>query len=143
MATRLEMINQLMGFLNIDSIMRSCMDTMRNGIKDGKNDNIVDAFFDACDTKEFAAEFTVVFRHYTDDDLVELIKFYSSPIGMKMISLQPAILQDSMRIGQEYGQRINDQIVKKLFIEELEAAMKEREENAVLSRFEKIDSMAN
>ncbi|GAB4407207.1 MAG: DUF2059 domain-containing protein [Microscillaceae bacterium] len=56
----------------------------------------------------------VYFRHLSESDLDELITFYESPIGKKFVSKNPMIMQESMQVGQEWGQKLGEQVVKKL-----------------------------
>ena len=53
-------------------------------------------------------------KHYTHDEIKELIKFYQSPIGKKMISVQPMIMQESMMAGQKWGMDIARKIAERL-----------------------------
>ncbi|MEM6471942.1 MAG: DUF2059 domain-containing protein [Planctomycetota bacterium] len=42
-------------------------------------------------------------KHLTHDDVKQLIKFYESPVGRKLVKVQPLIVQDSMQIGAAWG----------------------------------------
>jgi hypothetical protein len=44
--------------------------------------------------------------HLTRSDLEELLRFYTSPIGQRLAAVQPAILQESMLAGQNWGASI-------------------------------------
>ena len=41
-------------------------------------------------------------KYYTDDDLGELINFYRSPVGQKVIAATPAIMQEAMTVSANY-----------------------------------------
>ncbi|NJL13040.1 MAG: DUF2059 domain-containing protein [Microscillaceae bacterium] len=56
----------------------------------------------------------VYFHHLSESDLDELITFYESPIGKKFVSKNPMIMQESMQVGQEWGKKLGEQVVKKL-----------------------------
>lgn len=45
-------------------------------------------------------------KHLTLKDLQEIVKFYESPVGKKMAAAQPAIVSDSMKVGQQWGMNI-------------------------------------
>jgi len=47
-------------------------------------------------------------------DIEELIRFYSSPAGQRFLSKQPVILQESMKIGQTWGEKIATQAIEEL-----------------------------
>jgi hypothetical protein len=51
----------------------------------------------------YAAELTV-------DEMKELTRFYSSPVGLKFISIQPKMAQQTMILGQQWGQSIGREI---------------------------------
>ena len=51
----------------------------------------------------YAAELTV-------DEMKELTRFYSSPVGLKFISIQPKMAQQTIMLGQQWGQSIGREI---------------------------------
>jgi len=53
-------------------------------------------------------------RHLSKTDLEELIRFYSSPVGQKMIREQPQIMQESMQAGAEVARKHMDEIMTKV-----------------------------
>ena len=44
--------------------------------------------------------------HFTADELREMLAFYRTPVGKKAVEKMPAILQQSMVMGQVWGQRV-------------------------------------
>ena len=64
---------------------------------------------------EFEALVVPVYdRHFSADELRQLIAFYQSPIGQKMISEQPAVLQESMEAGRQWGRKLGASIAMQL-----------------------------
>jgi hypothetical protein len=53
-------------------------------------------------------------KHLTHADIKELIKFYESPIGKKMITVQPLIVADTMAAGQKWGRAMGMKVAKQL-----------------------------
>ena|ERR1051325_707433 len=53
-------------------------------------------------------------QHLTEADLDEIIKFYKSPIGMKMADKTPIITQQSMQAGMEWGQKLGERVTERL-----------------------------
>ncbi len=43
-------------------------------------------------------------QQFTSADIKGLLAFYRSPLGQKMVKTQPAIMQQGMQIGQQWGQ---------------------------------------
>lgn len=53
-------------------------------------------------------------RHFTHEDVKGLIAFYQTPLGKKMIATLPAIAQESMTAGQQWGMEIAQKMQQKL-----------------------------
>jgi hypothetical protein len=53
-------------------------------------------------------------RHFTHDDIRQMIAFYDSPLGRKMTSELPAIMQESMQVGSQWGAALSRQIMERL-----------------------------
>jgi hypothetical protein len=49
-------------------------------------------------------------RHLTKTDVEELIRFYSSPVGQKLLREQPQIMRESMQAGAEIQRKRMDEI---------------------------------
>lgn len=74
--------------------------------------------------KEFDAEFTVEFlldsyvpiyaRNFSAAEVKELIKFYESPAGRKMVKAIPLIREEAFIIGFERGQKLGQRIRERL-----------------------------
>lgn len=52
-------------------------------------------------------------KYLTEEDVTALNSFYDTPAGKKMVSVQPAIMQESMSIGQTWGQKIAQGVMQK------------------------------
>jgi hypothetical protein len=48
-------------------------------------------------------------KFYTTDDLKAINAFYETPVGAKVLSTLPQLTQESMKIGQEWGEKISRQ----------------------------------
>ena len=57
---------------------------------------------------------SVYAKHLSADDIKGLIAFYSSPLGQKLIEKLPAITQESMQLGQVWGQKFAEKIIGEL-----------------------------
>lgn len=53
-------------------------------------------------------------KYYTDEDITELIAFYKTPIGQKTLAVTPALMQETMQVGQQWGMQLGEKIAKKL-----------------------------
>lgn len=56
-------------------------------------------------------------KFYTEQELTQLITFYESPLGKKVVQTLPGIMQESMRAGEEWGKQIGEKVVKRLIAE--------------------------
>lgn len=53
-------------------------------------------------------------KYLTDEDIKQLIAFYRTPVGKKIISVSPQIASDSLNIGQQYGKEVAQRAIQKL-----------------------------
>lgn len=53
-------------------------------------------------------------KYYTETDIDQLITFYNSPIGKKMIQNMPLVMKESMLAGQSWGQKIGEKVLARL-----------------------------
>lgn len=53
-------------------------------------------------------------KHLTNADLKKVIEFYQTPIGVKFAQKSPAIMQESMQVGQQWGMKIGESFQQKL-----------------------------
>ena len=75
----------------------------------------IDAALDDLPMDEMVnAVVTVYQRHLSRTDLEELIRFYSSPVGQKLIREQPQIMQESMQAGAEIQNKRMDEVMAKI-----------------------------
>jgi hypothetical protein len=74
-----------------------------------------DMFREKVDTNEFVRLHIVIYdKHYTHQEIKKLIEFYESPIGRRVIEETPAMTQESMAAGQEWGMRLGQKIMMDL-----------------------------
>ena len=53
-------------------------------------------------------------KYYTKEDLTELLKFYASPLGQKVIAATPGISRESVIAGQAWGAKIGAEAAKEV-----------------------------
>ena len=53
-------------------------------------------------------------KYFTHDEIKQLLAFYRTPLGEKLIATLPAIMQESMAAGQKWGQLLGQQVRKEL-----------------------------
>ncbi len=53
-------------------------------------------------------------RHLTHSEVVALIGFFEGPVGKKLLSVQPSIMRESMQVGQQWGEKIGNEVTAEL-----------------------------
>lgn len=53
-------------------------------------------------------------KHYSDEEILQLMDFYKTPLGKKVLEKTPLISQESYAVGSEWGKTLGEQVVKKL-----------------------------
>jgi hypothetical protein len=95
-------------------VLAQMMNTFRS-----TNPKVPDEFWDQVQ-KEFDAGTMIDLvvpiyeKHLTHDDVRGMLAFYQSPLGQKLIAVTPAITQESMQAGQQWGLGIAQRIQKRL-----------------------------
>jgi hypothetical protein len=52
--------------------------------------------------------------NFTDQELKAIIAFYQSPAGMKMLAVQPKVVEASMKYAQTWANTLSDEVVGKM-----------------------------
>ncbi|KQS89144.1 DUF2059 domain-containing protein [Chryseobacterium sp. Leaf394] len=60
----------------------------------------------------------IYLKYYSEEDLNNLISFYRTPIGKKIIASTPLIMKESSEAGMKWGKEIGQKILKKLEAED-------------------------
>lgn len=55
-----------------------------------------------------------MYMYMTQEDLDEMIRFYQSPVGKKFAKNTPLIMQESMQVGEQWGQQIGVKMEQRL-----------------------------
>jgi hypothetical protein len=54
-------------------------------------------------------------KYFTHEDIEGLIAFYESEVGRKTIRVMPQLMQESMELGQRWGESMGATIVERLY----------------------------
>jgi len=49
--------------------------------------------------------------HFTETELKEILAFYQSPVGKKMLVQQPTVVDASMKYAQDWAAKLSDQVI--------------------------------
>jgi uncharacterized protein len=101
-----------------EQIMDQMFDTLRQSMRQVPQhvwDEIINEF-----KVEFAADkliemnVPIYARHFSQDEIRELIAFYESPIGRKLASVTPLLAKESFEVGVAHGQRVMSNVLERL-----------------------------
>jgi hypothetical protein len=53
-------------------------------------------------------------RYFTAEELGQLVAFYKSDIGQKLVALQPKMMQDAMQLGRAWGGKVAIEVLRKV-----------------------------
>jgi len=53
-------------------------------------------------------------KYYTQEDLDGMIAFYRTPVGQKVIATLPDVSREGFNVGQEWGRRKGEEVVREL-----------------------------
>jgi len=59
----------------------------------------------------------IYMQHFTHADILEMNKFYRSPVGKKAINVMPQLLQESTERGEAWGQSLAPKLERQLLNE--------------------------
>ena len=117
---KLALIHQLLAMTHSVDIAIATSESSIAGQR-AANPRVPAAFWDRflAETRNRRGEFEdlvvpVYDRHFSSDELRQLIAFYQSPIGQKMITEQPAVLRESMEAGRQWGMKVGASIATQL-----------------------------
>ncbi len=104
----------------IATTMHQAMNVMRVA-----NPNIPESVLDEIE-KEGLAEFNrslpgfielvaIIFDvNFTHDEIKDLIEFYESPTGKKIIEKMPLVMQQSMAVGERWGEEVGKRVAERI-----------------------------
>jgi hypothetical protein len=53
-------------------------------------------------------------KRFSEEEIDALISFYESPVGRKLVAVQPTIVEENMQIGTAWGQKIAPELVRRI-----------------------------
>ena len=74
-----------------------------------------DDFRKEISTSEYLDQMIPIYAsHFSDEEVQEMINFYRSPVGRKLVQEQPMMMHESTKIGQKWGYQISQRISQRL-----------------------------
>ena len=53
-------------------------------------------------------------KYFSEEEIDQLLAFYNTPLGIKLIKATPKIMEESMQIGSTWGKKLRETIMKRL-----------------------------
>ena len=110
-------IRQLMQVSDVGQMPASMVEQMRPALEQvipAASDTFWDLFLGDVDLLAIEQRMISVYqKHLSEEDVKNMIEFYSTPTGRKIIKSQSAIAQESMEIGQAWGRTLAEQAIEK------------------------------
>ncbi len=86
-------------------------------------DEIWDRFMSQVESSDFVELVVPIYaKYFTKDEIDQLIEFYDTPVGKKVISQMPMVLQESMAAGERWGEELGARVLAELREEAANAA---------------------
>ena len=111
-------VRELLLVTGAEALGRQVMDSMMedfSSIYSSVSDRFWEEFRSEIQPDELTTMMVPVYqKHLTAEEVDELIRFFSTPVGRSFIKKQPGIMTDSMKIGADWGERIAERVLEKL-----------------------------
>jgi hypothetical protein len=52
--------------------------------------------------------------HFTEQELTDILKFYSTPLGKKMINEEPKAFSDGINYAREWSSKLSDEVITRM-----------------------------
>ena len=94
-------------------VMEQMLPTLKQAVPDVP-DSFWNEFMAEVNEDELIERIVPVYaKHFTLEELEQLIAFYKTPLGKKLIGEMPVVMQESIAVGQEWGRDIAMRALRK------------------------------
>ena len=103
------------GMQMLDLVIQSIQPMIQNSVPPDVAAAFWAAFKSKFDANEFMNMLVPIYdKHFTHDDIKQLIKFYESPVGKKLLKATPTMAQETAAAGQKWGEKLGEESIKEL-----------------------------
>jgi hypothetical protein len=100
---------------NFEEQTTKSMNLLRNS-----NDlNLPNEFFDEViiefrkEMPKYLKKVAIIYAsHYNESEITELIQFYSTPLGKKLLSKSSSVMEETQKFGYDFGREIGERVMK-------------------------------
>ncbi len=111
-------IRQLLELTGVGKIAKQLMQQMVASMRQtqsGVPDEFWTAFLNKAKPEELVDLMVPIYaKYYTREDIDGLTAFYRTPLGQKMLTSLPALMQDSNAVGEKWGRAKAEEIIREL-----------------------------
>ena len=101
----------------VDQMMKQMIQSMSVNMKDVPSE-FWQRFAKKINSAELIEKIIPLYdKYYTLEDLRAVNAFYSSPAGQRVLQTLPQIMQESMKVGQEWGRQIGERAAAEVIAE--------------------------
>ncbi|MGC2617915.1 MAG: DUF2059 domain-containing protein [Acidobacteriaceae bacterium] len=122
-----EQVQQILALTSVGNMKQQMLDGMLPFVQQMlpyMPDNVVDDFRHSLEMADFDAALVHTFQaHLSTEDATQIIAFYKTPAGRRMIGVMPLIETEGQQAGAELGQQVMLQVIER-HQTELDAAKK-------------------
>jgi len=127
---------------SMDEVEKTIRPLLLNSLPAGEyRDKLVDLFFEKFRLKRSGDQLVelivpVYDKYYSDDEIKQMIQFYQTPLGQKMLSVLPKISAESQEAGQKWGEELGRECMLEVLVEhpELRQAMQDAKRSQTLQQ---------
>ena len=111
-------VRRLLGLIKAEAMAGQMLDTMMGSMQENMgegSDEFWNSFKKQVRVDELVEMLIPVYADNLDEaDIDGLIQFYESPVGQKFVSKQGIIVQQSMEVGQKWGEQVAQKAIEQL-----------------------------
>ncbi len=111
-------VRELLTLMRVSDMSVQMLDGMMAAMRGAMpqvNEEFWTAFRAEVKTDEFINLLVPIYAsNFEEADLDGLIQFYRSPVGKRLVEKQPLILQQSMAVGQKWGEQLAERAMQQL-----------------------------
>ena len=118
--TKTENIVELLEVSGVKQNLRPMMRQMIAMIKTGSEfDEVPNEYWEEVTSEQNVNKMIELYipiydKHYTEKEIKDMIAFYKTETGRSMVKKMPALLQESMGVGQKWGIQIAEEVLEKM-----------------------------
>jgi hypothetical protein len=119
-SSKIKDIKRLLLASGSTSAAKASLEAMANTIREKTDQNGLpagfwDEFIKEVNYEELSALYIPIYdKNYSHKEIIDMLNFFESATGKKMVEKMPVIIAESMNLGKEYGEKLGAKVYEKL-----------------------------